>query len=231
MKRSPTILLILLATVAACSKLPNMGSKNETSANNSAAAPASSDSTTPWTAASPFSPSGDAKADIEKMADRFLSLRSFTAKMEGTGTIPVDSELEFLAPDRFRFRHFGQAGKGGEMVVIGKTTYLNAGGQWQKMEIGMSVPNMRETFTRDGLKWFKDVKYVGEETVDGKTAHHYNYTGEMPGSKKTYRSDIWVSAADGTPIKISTVYDSGDLKTMDITYDYSKQVSIEAPIQ
>ena len=170
-------------------------------------------------------------ADIQKMADRFLSLRSFTARMEGTGTIPVNSELEFLAPDRFRFRHFGDAGKTGEMIVIGKTTYLNASGNWQKMDVALSVPNMRETFTRDGLKRFKDVKYVGEEAMGGKIAHHYRYLGEMPGAGKTYKSDIWVDGADGTPIKISTVYDTGDLKTMNITYDYSKPVSIEAPIQ
>lgn len=222
-------LVVLVTAAFGCSRSSDTASQAAVPANTEiAASPASEPN--PW-ASSPFSPSGDARADIEKMADRFLSLRSFTAKMEGTGTIPVNSELEFLAPDRFRFRHFGEAGRVGEMVVIGKTTYLNADGSWQKMEIGMSVPNMRETFTKDGLKSFKNVKYVGEEALDGKAAHHYTYLGEMPGSKKSYTSDIWVNADDGTPVKIKTVYDSGDLKTMNITYDYGKQVSIEAPIQ
>jgi hypothetical protein len=90
---------------------------------------------------------------------------------------------------------------------------------------------MRETFTRDGLKYFKDVKYLGEENAEGKNAYHYSYTGQMPGSKKEYDSQIWINADDGTPVRISTNYRSGDLKTMDIVYDYSKQISIEPPIQ
>ena len=222
--------MLFLAAALGCSKFPGMETKTDTPANNSAAAPASSDTKTPWTAASAFVPSGDAKADIEKMADRFLSQRSFTARMEGTGTIPVKADLEFLAPDRFRLTHYRDGGQLGQMIVIGQTTYMNAGGKWQKMQIGMSVPNMRETFTREGMKWFKDTKYEGEESLEGKTAHHYSYDGEMPGTKKTYSSDIWINAADGLPIKIEAVYHSGDLKTMHIGYDYSKEISIEAPI-
>ena len=230
MKISTMISAIFLATGIGCSTYSGPASNTETPANNATAAAPASDPN-PWSS-SPFSPSGDAKADIEKMADRFLSLRSFSARMEGTGTIPVNSELEFVAPDRFRFRHLGgQDAKPGEMVVVGKTTYLNIGGQWQKMDIGMSVPNMRETFTRDGLKYFKDIKYLGEENAEGKNAYHYSYTGQMPGSKKEYDSQIWINADDGTPVRISTNYRSGDLKTMDIVYDYSKQISIEPPIQ
>lgn len=224
-------LVVLLAAAFGCSRFTDTATNSGTPATNSTTATPAESADASTSSSAPFTPSGDPKADIEKMAERFLALDSFKARMEGTGTIPVKTDLEFLAPDRFRLTHYREKGERGEMIVIGKTTYMNIGGSWQRMEMGMSVPSMRETFSRDGMKWFKEIRYVGEETVDGKTAHHYRYTGEMPGTKKEYDSDIWINAADGRPLKIEVKYHSGDLKTMDIAYDYDSPISIEPPIK
>src|SRR5687767_7123004 len=115
MKRQHLIpLFMLLAAVFGCSRFTETATNSETPAANSAAAtPAESADASP-SSSGPFTPSGDPKADIEEMADRFLSQDSFRAQLKGTGTIPVNSELEYLAPDRFHLMHYGDKGKTGE---------------------------------------------------------------------------------------------------------------------
>lgn len=179
-----------------------------------------------------FAPSGDAKADIEKMADRFLSIESFRAKMTSEGTMTMNADLDYIAPDKFRVKTELPNGQSSEMVLIGKQTYMKIGERWQKMpvDIGTKIPNMRETFTREGMKWFKQIKYEGEESAEGKNAYLYSYDGEAPGGGMAYSSKIWVAKSDGRPIKIKAVYKTGDMKAMNIVYDYETKVTIEPPI-
>jgi outer membrane lipoprotein-sorting protein len=186
----------------------------------------------PESAPPEFAPSGDPKADIEKMADRFLSIESFRAKMTSEGTMTMNADLDYIAPDKFRVKTELPNGQSSEMILIGKQTYMKMGERWQKMpvDIGTKVPNMRETFTREGMKWFKQIKYEGEESADGKDAYLYSYDGEAPGGGMPYSSKIWVAKNDGRPIKIRAVYETGEMKAMNIVYDYETKVTIEPPI-
>lgn len=230
-KKNLLPVLLLLGSALGCSSLEKYVAESNTSiepSNSSSTAPARETESS----AIAFTPSGDPKADIEKMADRFLSLDSFRAKMTSEGTSIFNADLDFIAPDKFRIKTELPNGQSSEMILIGKQTFMKMGDRWQKMpiDIGTKVPNMRETFTREGMKWFKEIKYVGEETADGKAAHLYTYDGEAPGGGNAYSSKIWIGKGDGRPIKINAIYKTGDLKSMDIRYDYETKIVIEPPV-
>lgn len=219
--------LILLALMLGCSQLREMAntSTNSGSSSNSHTESAkTSDSTK-----GEFAPSGDPRADIEKMADRFLTLKSFRAEMRGDGETPMNADLEFVSPDRHRLK----TDKGMETIVIGKTTYMKLGNSWRKMpmQLDTTITDMRNAFDKEGRKWFSDVKYVGEETADGKPAYLYAYHNKGPGAGVGENdSRVWIAKDDGLPIKIEAIYKSGNLKKMVIEYDFETPITIEPPV-
>ncbi|MGQ0541742.1 MAG: LolA family protein [Blastocatellia bacterium] len=220
--------LILLALTLGCSQLremANTSTNSESSPNSNAESAKTSDS-----AKGEFAPSGDAKNDIEKMADRFLSLKSFRAEMRGDGETPMQADLEFVSPDRHRLK----TDKGMETIVIGKTTYMKLGNSWRKMpmQLDTTITDMRNAFDKEGRKWFSDVKYVGEETADGKPAYLYAYHNKGPGAGVGENdSRVWIAKDDGLPIKIEAIYKSGNLKKMVIEYDFKTPITIEPPVK
>lgn len=223
--------IILLSTALGCASLEKFIADSRSASNSSNTSTAEPARGTENSGIA-FTPSGDPKADIEKMAERFLSLESFRAKMTSKGTTTFNADLDFIAPDRFRIKTELPNGQSSEMILIGNQTFMKMGERWQKMpvDIGTKMPNMRETFTREGMKWFKEIKYVGEETADGKAAHLYSYEGEAPGGGNEYSSQIWIGKSDGRPIKLNAVYKTGEMKSMDIAYDYETKLTIEPPV-
>ena len=227
MKLEHILPLILLAAAAlGCSQLRDVGNGGEVPS-NSASSPAATDGSASETSAG-LAPSGDPNADINRMADAFLEQKSFRAKMIGSGQTPMNMELEFVAPDRFRIKN----SQGPSSVIIGKEVYLEMDGRWQKMpgDLGASVPDMRKAWDEEGRKWFTDVRYVGEETVNGKSAYVYTYHNKGVEGAGENDSKIWISKAKGLPVRIEANYKSGPLKSMTVDYDYDADISIEPPV-
>ncbi|MGD9562466.1 MAG: hypothetical protein AB7F88_09645 [Pyrinomonadaceae bacterium] len=222
-------LIILMGISLGCSKIGEFasGPANSGNASDSNTETAKSGETVP--AAGEFAPTSDPKADIEKIADRFMSRSFFTAKMELVGDATVRTDLEFISPDRYRLRTDGLM----EMIIVGKNSYMKTGGKWRKMplQIGSTVEDMRAAFSRDGMKWFSDVRYAGDDTIDGRPAFVYAYHSKGPTSRGENDSKLWVGSSDGLPIKIEAIYTSGEAKSMTIEYDYETPVSIEPPIE
>jgi hypothetical protein len=169
----------------------------------------------------------DPQADIESMADKFLTEKSFKAKMIGYGDKEIRTEIEFVAPDRFRVK----SGEKLETIVIGKDLYLSMDGSYQKIPGGMgdTIPDLRKTFDKEGRKWFSDVKFVGEEMAEGKPALVYAYHNKGLNGVGENDSKVWISKADGLPIKIEAAYKSGSMKSMKIEYDFETPITIEPP--
>ena len=222
MNRDLAYPLILLAGIAiGCSWLNDSGpsnSQNTGEINTSANAATNS---------APATIREDPAGDIEAMADRFLAERSFRARMRGTGDKDVKTDLEFVAPDRFRIK----TGPGLETIVIGKDVYLSMGNSFEKLPGAMdsSIPDLRATFNKEGRKWFSDVRFVGEEMVSGKPSLVYEYKNKGEGNLGENDSKIWVAKDDGLPLKIESRYKNGNLKTMTIEYEYDPNIKIEVP--
>jgi hypothetical protein len=180
-------------------------------------------------------PSGDPRADVVAASKKFIDLPKFSARMDGTGKTELHATLDYQAPDRYHMLNLSTSQQQmNEFFIIGKDMYMKLGDRWQKMPgvAGSAMPNLRKMFDDEGLKRLQDVKYVGDETLNGRPAHVYSYHSTQTDSTVPYpfTSKIWVGTADGLPQKIEVTYDGGDLKTMIITYDYEKSIDIKPPV-
>ena len=209
LKKFGPIILVLLLVVIGC-KLPSSltgGSKGATATGGS-----------------------DPKQDVIEASRKFIGLPFFTARMEGVGQTEIKSQVEYSAPDRYRVKYLGGTGAGMEMVWIGKESYMNLNGKWTKMpDTNSSIPTLRDSFTEDGLKTLTDVKFEGEDTVDGKPALAYSYKNVTPVGNYPFTSKIWIGYDTGVPMKVYVEYTNGTLKNMTVNYDVETPVNIEPP--
>src|SRR5215468_7886439 len=172
-------------------------------------------------------PSSNPRDDVVTMSKRFLDVQKFSAKMDGRGTNELHMKLDYVAPDRFHMFFFDNNGQvKTESVMIGKDMYMKMGSRWQKLPNTLGdkqIINLRDMFNEEYLKTLQDVKYDGDDTVDGQSTHVYSYRNSQTNSNMPYpfTSKIWVGTSDGLPKKIEVTYEGGDLKTMAVTYDYS----------
>jgi hypothetical protein len=118
------------------------------------------------------------------------------------------------------------------MIWIGKESYMKMGGKWSKMpNSNTTIPTLRDSFTEEGLKTLSDVKFEGDDSVDGKPALLYSYKNVTPVGNYPFSSKIWVGKETGLPIKIFVEYTNGMLKNMTVNYDTESPVTIEPPIK
>ena len=155
--------------------------------------------------------------------------------MQGQGKANIEMELEYQAPDRFHMTSVaGESHAKNEMIMIGKDFYMSYNGKWMKMpnSAGMSMPNMRQYFDEQGMKMLKEVSYLGDDTIDGKSMHIYSYHNDQVNANVPFpfTSKIWVGASDGLPHRIEVTYEQGDLKSMTVNYDFEKTVDIKPPV-
>ena len=216
MKNHHLAFLILIFAVIGCNKIPGLsggglgGSKGGTATGGS-----------------------DPKTDVIEASKKFIALPSFKASMDGAGQTEIKSQVEYAAPDKFHIKYLGGTGAGMEIIYIGKDGYMKAGDKWTKMpSTGQSIPNLRDSFTEEGLKTLSDVKFEGEDKVDGKSASAYSYKNVTPSGAFPFTSKIWISNDTGVPMKIHVEYTNNQaLKYMDVTYDTEAKVTIEPPIK
>jgi outer membrane lipoprotein-sorting protein len=219
-------MLILIAVVLGCSRLretatgpANSGTSVETAPESSGSGPAPEE----------FAPAGNPRGEIEKMAERFMAVNSYRAEMNGEGDMPMRTELEFIAPDRYRIK----TGNTMEMVVIGKKTYMKLAGRWQEMDVPLdnSIADMRSSFNSEGMKWLKGVKFEREGSLNGKAAYIYTYQASAPDNSGENHSTLWLDRSNGLPLRIVATYKSGNLRSMTIDYDYETPVTIDPPVK
>lgn len=219
MKKVGPIILLLLFVVIGC-KLP--GSLKDLVGGGGSGQGGSSQGTATG--------GSDPKQDVIAASKKFTDLPHFTARMEGVGDTPIKSEVRYAAPDRFHVKYLGGTGAGMELIWIGKESHMNVNGKWTKMpSANGSIPNLRDSFTEEGLKTLTDVKFEGEDTVDGKPALAYSYKNVTVAGSHPFTSKIWIGQDTGVPMKIYVEYPNGPLKSMTVNYDTESKVTIEPP--
>jgi hypothetical protein len=176
--------------------------------------------------------SGDPREDVVAASRKFLDLKFFSAKMDGLGQTEIKSQVDYVAPDRYHVKYLGGTGAGMELIYVGSDSYMRSGGKWSKMPgDAKAIPNLRDSFSEEGLRTLTDVAFENEETVDGKPALIYTYKNRTPVGDYPFTSKIWISKETGLPIKIFVEYSNGMLKHMTVNYDTETPVTIEAPIK
>lgn len=174
----------------------------------------------------------DPKAEVIAASRKFIELKSFSAKMEGMGQTEIKSQVNYVDPDRFHVTYLAGTGAGMELIMIGNQSFMKTGGKWSKMpgDSAASTPNLRDSFTEEGLKTLDDVKFEGDDTVDGQSASVYTYKNVTPKGSFPFSAKMWVSKESGLPVKIVADYTNGVLKQMTVIYDTKTPVTIESPM-
>lgn len=217
MKRNYTVVLILILAVVGC-KLPGFLSGGGSGSGAGGKGTATG--------------GADPKADVIEASKRFIALPSFRANMEGMGQTELKYQIEYQAPDKFHMKYLGGVGAGTEMIFIGKDSYMKSGEKWTKMPGGGNIPNLRDSFTEEGLKTLSDVKYEGDENVNGVATSVYSYKNVTPVGDYPFTSKIWVRGDTGVPLKIFVEYTNNQaLKNMTVSYDTDATITIEPPIK
>ena len=174
--------------------------------------------------------SSDPKAAVIEASRKFIALKSFKGNIEAVAETPYKQQVEYVAPDRYHVVYRDDAGAATEMIMVGNDAYLKEGDSWKEIPGDTSpTPTIRNSWTEEALKSISDVKFEGEESLNGKPALVYTYkvvtvVGNFPTKRK-----IWVSKSSGIPMKSFVEYSNGPIKTLTNTFDTESPVTIELP--
>jgi hypothetical protein len=192
--------------------------------------------------------SADPREDLIKAMKALSTTKSFRSKVVSTGSVGDKGglnsvmEIEFVAPDHYHATmesNLGARGNTkGEMVILGNDTYMKVEGrEWEKTQ-----KDTREAFAQlrnlnvEALA-NADVKFIGNETLDGLPMLFYQHTFKnVPSEAAKVTTKTWVGGNDGLPHKIETqtkVDYQGQAYTINATttyYDYNAEIKIQPPI-
>ncbi|MBN8224872.1 MAG: hypothetical protein J0L89_08660 [Xanthomonadales bacterium] len=239
-KTTLSLLLPLSLILAACTQPPQ-----ESESKDTAAAPAAPASPTPAAQASLPVPStetaastpattttpADTPAARDAVLDalrKFAALKRYHATMtmvERPGAKPVTSEMDHVAPDRFRMVVPGA----GTQVVIGDTMYLQAQGRTMQVPLPAgTLAKWRDPASlaaaADGLT----AEEAGRAMVAGQPSRKYIVRQTKPVKAETA---LWIGPK-GLPIKIETA-GGADGKSGQASIRYSRYddpaITIEPP--
>jgi hypothetical protein len=232
MKNLKTIAFIIAALALGC-KLPETLKSLSPGSSPSSNSPGSSNGGPKTAGPEPVKASSEPKEDIIRASARFMELSSFTAQIDGTGTNELHMKMEYVAPDRYHITHTSGPAVGMDTIIVGSDSYVKTGGKWRKLgvDIGSSIPSLRDTFNEQGLRLLTDVKFEGEDAVNGKPSLLYSYSNTTPKDNIAYKSKIWIGKDSGLPQKILVDYAGGSLRQMTVAYDTDATVTIEPPIK
>ncbi len=141
------------------------------------------------------------REEVDAAIARFAEARSYRASMTATGPQPIRSELEFVAPDRYRMTMPGV----GAQTIVGDTMYMNLQGRTMKVPLPKGAlgqwndPDRLAQNTRD-----MQVTALGVDAASGSPARRYQVRFQHPDPGEM---TLWVGA-DGYPSQIVTGGDS-----------------------
>ncbi len=137
------------------------------------------------------------KETVHDAYAKLLAAKSFRATVTDVKNGEQLSELEFVAPDRYRLR----SGKGPETIIVGDDAWMNMNGQLMKLPIpaGKLIGQYRnEAMLRQSDL---SVTSLGTDSVGGKPAHKYGYTLTEPMKAEV---KLWIGDRNGLPLQIES---------------------------
>jgi hypothetical protein len=154
------------------------------------------------------------KEDMQAVGAKFLAQRSYHATMTHSDKRVPKTEMDFVAPDRYRI----DSGMGAQ-VIIGDTMYMTLDGRT------MRIPMPKGTLTqwRQSDRAFREIERaqieaLGTEVVDGKPMKKYRMVQTFDGNRS--ETLLWIGA-NGLPAKMQTTGTAGR-KTYTTTVVYSR---------
>ena len=173
----------------------------------------------------------DAKADI--LASHKAMMKAGTFRIVGTtessqGKAETWAEIQW--PDRYHIR-----GNGTEVIVLPGKTYMKQGDKWTALPMDMSamIKSMSPEAMKQGFDSMTNVKELGEQSIDGKTAIGYEYDSSVTMMGITAKSHVrmWVDTATDLPLRQEIDGEAMGVKSKSVqTYTFDPSIDIEAPL-
>lgn len=144
--------------------------------------------------------SASPKDDLHEAFGKFLKAHSFHATVTDIKKGEQVSEMDFVAPDRYRMK----TSNGHDSLIIGDAMYMDMNGKLTRMPVPgvgkMTAQYRNEDFLHE-VEGGMDVRALPDEAVDGEPARVYAYsvTKPMKSDAKT-----WISQKSGLPIQIES---------------------------
>ena len=158
---------------------------------------------------------------VKGSMDTFLGARSFHATMVMEGAKGMTTEMDFVAPDRYRLQM-----PVGTQVIIGDTMYMQVDGKTMKVPLPAgTISQWRDPLKIQENKDSLSVESQGSDTIDGKPATKYLVRNTLPagstpasGNPGVTEFTYWVGD-DGLPLQLQHSGESqGKPYTMTIRY-------------
>lgn len=215
-----TSLILLAATLAACSTSRVSPGSNSNSGGGSPTAGLSAGT----------DPKGDVINAYRLQATKPYRLRETTTMSGQGGSQTFSRVLEVVPPDRFHAMLDEY-----ESITIGDVQYTKLNGKWSqssradKRNVSGGVGKLILQQIESGALI---ITYIGRDAADGKAAQLYEMSGtvkigetEIKGQQK-----IWISVAEGLPLKYASKSESPYAIDSVLTYEYDPGIKIEAPM-
>lgn len=174
-----------------------------------------------------FTAGENPKGDVFYSTKKQMSAPVWSATMTSETTPEMNMLMEHVAPNRYYVKQ-----PQGEVIVIGRDSYINRGGQWEKAGIDLSgmLNSQAKLVTEEALNGIKDAQKVGEEKFKGKDAIIYSYKTEGEEEGESAATKVWIDKSTGLPLRIDVEGKvNGQTQKVSSVYDYDKKVIIEAP--
>jgi len=189
---SPALACLVLATLISLAACKQQAAQPLAAA--PAAAPSPSTAPTLASAADKLDTPPDTMGEIKAVMANFLAAKSYHATMTHRGgPQPMTSEIDFVAPDRYRMTT-----PAGTQYVIGDTMIMNVEGRSMRLPMPKGTLNFRDPAKLAENEATLVIEALGNESLHGHAAKKYRMrnTGSPP-----TESILWVGA-DGYPLQI-----------------------------
>ncbi len=206
-------LLCLALALTACKPAPSTDSATVATSSNTGAE-----------AVSTPDPLIDPVDEVKASMDKFLAAKSFHAIMKMEGAQPMTTEMDFVAPDRYRMRM-----PVGTQLIIGDTLYMQTQGRTMQVPLPEGVlAQWRDPLKIDQHKADLEVEALGDERVHGVAAKKYRVRHTQPDPGEF---TFWIGE-DDLPLQLVHSGESrGEPYTMTLRYSRFNDpgIVIEAP--
>ncbi len=119
--------------------------------------------------AAALNPLSDPVDEVKASMDKFLAAKSFHATMKMEGAQLMTTEMDFVAPDRYRMKM-----PVGTQVIIGDTMYMQTQGRTMKVPLPQgTLSQWRDPLKIEENKAGMSVEAQGSDSVDGESAKKY----------------------------------------------------------
>jgi hypothetical protein len=137
------------------------------------------------------------KDELHDAFVKFLQAKSFRATITDLKKGELVSNMEFVAPDRYRMTVAG----GTTQVIVGDAMYMDMNGQMMRVPVPgvakLTAQYRNEAFLRQ-VEGGMSVQALPDEVVDGEPAKVFAYTVTEPVKAD---AKTWISRSSGLPIQ------------------------------